>query len=114
MSKRLLRILLLASLFLSPVTPNASAREEMVHSSPSSGPQHDLSIAASDSQSSAPAWNAEIAAVLASAVQVAAGDNHTCALTSGGGVKCWGCNRSGQLGDGTTGLAGSRRWTWSG
>lgn len=53
-------------------------------------------------QSGHPPSQADFLTPLINIAQVSSGNSHTCALTTTGGVKCWGWNESGQIGDSTT------------
>ena len=58
--------------------------------------------AAYTTKSDQASYTIEVNGVPMDVTSVAAGSDHSCAITTGGGVKCWGANSTGQLGNNST------------
>jgi alpha-tubulin suppressor-like RCC1 family protein len=60
-----------------------------------------VSVGIGDGTNSTRLLPTQVTGLTTGVVEVAAGPRHTCALLATGGVKCWGHNNAGELGDGS-------------
>jgi alpha-tubulin suppressor-like RCC1 family protein len=84
-----------------PVTAESTATSHIV-TGLANGTTYTFTVHGINSLGAETAKSDESNPVTPASVRVAAGFVHTCAITTGGSVNCWGDNASGQLGNGRT------------
>lgn len=104
------------------VTPNPAAAATTPAASISSGAQFSCAVTSSggvrcwglgtsgqlgNSATTSRTSPVDVTGLTSGVASVAAGGSHACAVTTSGGVKCWGLGTSGQLGNGSTASSSS-------
>ena len=96
--------LLVAACGSPPTPPPVTTPPQVTTAAPTSSPPATTPPPTVPPTPSPPPVATELPTAVSTVMAIASGYHHTCVLTSGGTVKCWGSNDFGQLGDGSTTL----------